>query len=141
MARFDLTPLDRCHIANARKELAAVETLDLRDTRAMARTIGRLEAALAQLVAMVDAGAGKNVPRCPAAHPEDPTPCGGPVVVTIIDRENAGADGCEHHAARMLASITGARPVARPDAPAGVALRIFRAAHHMPPFAWLEGRS
>lgn len=78
-----------------------------------------------------------KTPRCPAAHPEDPTPCGGPVVVTILDSENAGADGCEHHAARLLASLTSGRPVAKPDAPAGIALRIFRAAHHTRPFPWL----
>lgn len=75
--------------------------------------------------------------RCPAAHPEDPTPCVGPVVVTVFDATNAGADGCEHHAARLLASITGGRPVAKPDAPAGIAVRLFRAAHHTHPFPWI----
>ncbi|MGW1808232.1 hypothetical protein [Streptomyces sp. NPDC002078] len=79
----------------------------------------------------------KPGPRCPAAHPEDPTPCVGPVVVTVLDRENAGADGCEHHAARLLASLTGGRPVAKPDAPAGVALQVFRAASRTRPFPWL----
>jgi hypothetical protein len=141
MARFDLTARDRCHIAAARRTLAAAESVNLLDGSAMARMIGRLEVAVERLIEMVDETAGGNVVRCPAAHPEDPTPCGGPVVVTIIDTQNAGADGCEHHAARMLASITGARPVAKPDAPAGVAVRIFRAAHHTHPFPWLEGRS
>ncbi|MFF8879529.1 RlpA-like double-psi beta-barrel domain-containing protein [Streptomyces flaveolus] len=141
MARFDLTEHDRCTIAAARQTLAAAESVNLLDGSAMARMIGRLEVAVERLIAMVDEAPGGNVVRCPAAHPEDPTPCGGPVVVTIIDKDNAGADGCEHHAARMLASITGARPVAKPDAPAGVAMRIFRTAHHMHPFPWLEGRS
>ncbi|WP_328872773.1 hypothetical protein OHT76_23205 [Streptomyces sp. NBC_00287] len=141
MARFDLTEYDRCIIEAARQALAAAENVNLLDGRAMARMIGRLEVAVERLIEMVDETAGGNVVRCPAAHPEDPTPCGGPVVVTIVDKENAGADGCEHHAARMLASITGARPVAKPDAPAGVALRIFRAAHHTRPFPWREGRS
>ncbi|MBG0854008.1 hypothetical protein I2W78_19685 [Streptomyces spinoverrucosus] len=141
MARFDLTEYDRCTIKAARETLAAAASVNLLDGSAMARMIGRLEVAVERLIEMVDETAGGNVVRCPAAHPEDPTPCGGPVVVTIIDTQNAGADGCEHHAARMLASITGARPVAKPDAPAGVALRIFRAAHHTRPFPWLEGRS
>jgi hypothetical protein len=141
MARFDLTEYDRCTIEAARKTLAAAANVNLLNGNAMARLIGRLEVAVERLIEMVDESAGENVVRCPAAHPEDPTPCGGPVVVTIVDKENAGADGCEHHAARMLASITGARPVAKPDAPAGVALRIFRAAHHTHPFPWLEGRS
>ncbi|MEU2288062.1 hypothetical protein ABZ614_40180 [Streptomyces sp. NPDC013178] len=76
-------------------------------------------------------------PRCPAAHPEDLTPCGGPVVVTILDRGNAGADGCEHHGARLLASLEGGRPVAKPDAPAGAAIRVFKAAGNLRPFCWL----
>ncbi|MGW0495025.1 hypothetical protein ACWD0Z_06175 [Streptomyces sp. NPDC003007] len=76
--------------------------------------------------------------RCPAAHPEDPTPCEGPVVVTVLDAENAGADGCELHAVRLLASLVGGRPVAKPDAPDGIALRIFHEASRTRPFAWRE---
>ncbi|WP_185912866.1 hypothetical protein [Streptomyces sp. WAC06128] len=141
MSRFDLTEYDRWTIVAARHALAAAESVDLLDGSAMARMIGRLEVAVERLIEMVDETPGGNIVRCPAAHPEDPTPCGGPVVVTIVDKDNAGADGCEHHAARMLASITGARPVPKPDAPAGVALRVFRATHHTHPFPWLEGRS
>lgn len=141
MARFDLTEHDRCTIAAARQALAAAHRVNLLDGSAMARMIGRLEVAVERLIEMADEAPGRNAVRCPAARPEDPTPCGGPIVVTIIDKDNAGADGCEHHAARMLASITGARPVAKPDAPAGAAVRIFRAGHHMHPFPWLEGRS
>jgi hypothetical protein len=141
MARFDLTAHDRIHIDAARQTLAHAESVNLLDGSAMARMIGRLEVAVERLIEIVDEAAGGNAVRCPAAHPEDPTPCGGPVVVTIIDTQNAGADGCEHHAARMLASITGARPVAKPDAPAGVAVRVFRAADHIHPFPWLGGRS
>ncbi|MFJ5645787.1 hypothetical protein [Streptomyces sp. NPDC093223] len=66
--------------------------------------------------------------RCPAAHPADPAPCDGRPVVTILDAANAGADGCELHGARLLAALDGGRPVALPDAPAGAALRVFRAA-------------
>ncbi|AEY90771.1 hypothetical protein SHJG_5504 [Streptomyces hygroscopicus subsp. jinggangensis 5008] len=96
--------------------------------------------ALRLLLRALDAEPTADQPadRCPAAHPEDPTPCGGPVVVTILDRDNAGADGCEHHATRLLASITGGRPVPKSDAPAGIALRIFRTAHHTRPFPWRE---
>ncbi|MFC9631434.1 hypothetical protein ACFTY8_19585 [Streptomyces mirabilis] len=74
--------------------------------------------------------------RCPAAHPEDPTPCDGPPVVTVLDKANAGADGCKHHAARLLASLDGGRVYALPDAPAGAAIRVFKAAGTTRPFAW-----
>lgn len=70
-------------------------------------------------------------PRCPAAHPDDPTPCGGPVVVTVLDPENAGADGCEHHAARLLASLRGGSVYGLPHAPAGTAVRVFKAANQV----------
>lgn len=65
---------------------------------------------------------------CPATFPTDPTPCRGPIAVTVLDTENAGADGCEYHAARLLASLNGGRVHARPDAPDGAALRVFKAA-------------
>ncbi|MEV0938746.1 hypothetical protein AB0J05_49805 [Streptomyces phaeochromogenes] len=76
--------------------------------------------------------------RCPAAHPDDPTPCDGPAVVTVLDRQNAGADGCEHHAARLLASLEGGRVYPLPDAPEGSAIRVFKAADGTRPFAWHE---
>jgi hypothetical protein len=75
--------------------------------------------------------------RCPAAHPEDPTPCSGPVVVTVLDAQNGGADGCEHHGARLLASLTDGRVVALPDAPAGAAIRVHQAADGIRPFPWV----
>jgi len=75
--------------------------------------------------------------RCPAAHSEDPTPCDGPPVVTVLDAHNAGADGCEHHAARLLASLKGGRVYALPDAPEGAAIRVFKAADGIRPFPWL----
>jgi hypothetical protein len=65
--------------------------------------------------------------RCPAAYPSDPTPCRGPVAVTILDSANAGADGCEYHATRLLATLTSGRVVALPDAPTGAVLRVFKA--------------
>ncbi|MBB4717857.1 hypothetical protein BJ965_007844 [Streptomyces luteogriseus] len=74
--------------------------------------------------------------RCAAAHPEDPTPCDGPPVVTVLDRHNAGADGCEHHAARLLASLEGGKVYALPNAPEGAAIRTFKAAGTLPPYAW-----
>lgn len=76
--------------------------------------------------------------RCPAAHPDDPTPCGGPIVVTILDAHNAGARGCEHHAARLLASLEGGRVYPLPDAPDGAAIRTFKAAGSLRPYAWVE---
>lgn len=77
--------------------------------------------------------------RCPAAHPEDTTPCGGPVVVTVLDADNAGADGCEHHGARLLASLDRGRVYALPDAPSGAAIRVFKAADSIRPFPWVDG--
>ncbi|MFJ4552764.1 hypothetical protein ACIP4X_26780 [Streptomyces sp. NPDC088817] len=77
--------------------------------------------------------------RCPAAHPDDLTLCVGPVAVTVLDAFNAGADGCEHHAARLLASLDGGRVYALPDAPQGAALRVFQAAAGIRPFCWLDG--
>ncbi|MFJ4623038.1 hypothetical protein [Streptomyces sp. NPDC088812] len=75
--------------------------------------------------------------RCPAAHPEDPTGCNGPAVVTVLDATNAGAKGCEHHAARLLASLTGGRVYPLPDAPGEAAIRVFKAADRTRPFPWL----
>jgi predicted nucleotidyltransferase len=76
--------------------------------------------------------------RCPAAHPEDPTPCGGPVAVTVLDADNAGADGCEHHGARLLASLDRGRVYALPDAPDGAAIRVFKATDGIRPFPWVD---
>ncbi|MDX2946923.1 hypothetical protein [Streptomyces caniscabiei] len=77
--------------------------------------------------------------RCPAAHPEDPTPCVGPVAVTVLDAVGGGADGCEHHGARLLASLDRGRVYALPTAPAGAAIRVFRAAAGIRPFCWVDG--
>ena len=74
---------------------------------------------------------------CPAAHPEDPTPCDGPPVVTILDRTNAGAKGCAHHGARLLASLEGGRVYALADAPDGTAIAVFKAADSVRPFPWV----
>lgn len=76
--------------------------------------------------------------RCPAAHPEDSTPCDGPPVVTVLDRTNAGADGCAHHGARLLASLDGGRVYALPDAPSGSAIAVFKAADSVRPFPWVS---
>lgn len=78
----------------------------------------------------------KSAPRCPAAHVEDPTPCGGPLAVTVLDAHNAGAKGCEWHAARLLASLNGGRVYPLPDAPDGAAIRTFTAAGALRPFPW-----
>ncbi|WND40590.1 hypothetical protein RI578_40575 (plasmid) [Streptomyces sp. BB1-1-1] len=65
---------------------------------------------------------------CLAALPTDHTPCAGPAVVTVLDADNAGADGCEHHAARLLAVLDRGRVFALPHAPAGAAHSVFKAA-------------
>ncbi|MEU2300570.1 hypothetical protein ABZ584_24560 [Streptomyces antibioticus] len=77
--------------------------------------------------------------RCPAAHVEDPTGCNGPVAVTVLDAHNTGAKGCEHHGARLLASLDGGRVYALPDAPDGAAIRVFKAAASIRPFPWVDG--
>ncbi|WP_369248531.1 hypothetical protein [Streptomyces sp. R41] len=59
--------------------------------------------------------------------------------MTVLDAFNAGADGCEHHAARLLASLDGGRVYALPDAPAGAAIRTFTAADGIRPFCWFDG--
>lgn len=81
---------------------------------------------------------GGDRQRCPAAHPDDPTPCSGTPVVTILDTLNTGATGCEHHAARLLASLTGGRVYPLPDAPDGAAIRVFKTAGSLRLHAWLE---
>lgn len=78
----------------------------------------------AHLIAAASEPSGR---RCPSAYPSDPTPCRGPVAVTVLDADNAGADGCEYHAARLLASLTGGHVYALPDAPADAAIRVFKA--------------
>jgi hypothetical protein len=79
--------------------------------------------------------------RCQSAHPEDPSPCVGPLdAVTVLDPGNRGAKGCEWHAARLLASLKGGRVYSGsvPEA----AIRVFKAAAELAPFAWVErGRS
>ncbi|MET8133716.1 hypothetical protein ABZV24_17435 [Streptomyces sp. NPDC005251] len=59
--------------------------------------------------------------------------------MTVLDIEGAGANGCEHHGARLLASLDGGRIYALPDAPDGAALRTFTAADSIRPFCWLDG--
>ncbi|KUN70329.1 hypothetical protein AQJ46_17650 [Streptomyces canus] len=78
-------------------------------------------------------------PRCPAAHPQDPTACVGPVAVTVLDATGAGADGCEHHGARLLASLDRGRVYPLPDARPGAAVRVFTAADTLRPFCWIDG--
>jgi hypothetical protein len=83
-----------------------------------------------------DQGAEPTSERCPAAHPEDPSPCGGPVVVAVFDAQNHGADGCEHHATRLLASLERGRVYNLPDTPQGTAFRVYRLAQQLQPFPW-----
>ncbi|SFM01581.1 hypothetical protein [Streptomyces pini] len=74
--------------------------------------------------------------RCAAAHPEDPTPCQGPHdAVTVSDRSGGSAEGCEHHAARLLASLEGGHLA--PGSVEGAAIRVFETADRTRPYPWL----
>ncbi|WP_234339941.1 MULTISPECIES: hypothetical protein [Streptomyces] len=59
--------------------------------------------------------------------------------MTVLDAQNVGADGCEHHGARLLASLNGGRVFPLPDSPPGAAIRVFKAAAGIRPFCWLDG--
>jgi hypothetical protein len=59
--------------------------------------------------------------------------------VTVLDSTRAGADGCEHHAARLLASLGRGWVYALPAAPHGAAIRVFKAADGIRPFCWVDG--
>ncbi|WP_019072414.1 hypothetical protein [Streptomyces hokutonensis] len=123
--------------------LARYGAVGLGDIHAYAEAHGGLTEALRILLRALDAEPDTSSPssggsgRCPAAHPEDPTPCTGPVAVTVLDAANAGAHGCEHHAARLLASLEGGRVYGLPDAPSGTAIRVFKAAGALRPFPWI----
>lgn len=135
----------------ARRMLAAYGDPSGWDTGRYAQAHGALAESLRILLRALDADPGEaekgtqivstpggDQPRCLAAHPEDPTGCNGPVVVTVLDRSNAGAKGCEHHAARLLASLDGGRVYGLPDAPDGAAIRVFKAADGIHPFPWVD---
>ncbi|GLP71060.1 hypothetical protein TUSST3_76800 [Streptomyces sp. TUS-ST3] len=125
----------------AHKMLDRYGTVDSTDIFDYVQAHGGLTEALRILLRTVGSEpvAPQTGARCPAAHPEDPDPCDGPAVVTVVDRTNAGADGCAHHAARLLASIAGARVYALPDAPDGTATAVFKAADSIRPYPWVDG--
>ncbi|MDX2675814.1 hypothetical protein [Streptomyces soliscabiei] len=126
----------------ARQVLTTYADVDHGDVFALNRAHGALTEALRILLRAVDpeteATPVSTAQRCAAAHPDDPTPCGGPAAVTVLDASNSGADGCEHHGARLLASIEGARVYPLPDAPQGAAVRVFKAADSTRPFCWYD---
>lgn len=73
--------------------------------------------------------------RCAAAHLEDRTSCEGPRdAVTVLDPAGTAVAGCEHHGARLLASLEGGR--VEPGSVDGAAIRVFKAADALPPFCW-----
>ncbi|MEU0427899.1 hypothetical protein ABZ235_30695 [Streptomyces canus] len=125
-------------ITIAQKVLAAYGTVE-GGLSAYSQAHGGITEALRILLRALNAEPAPTTtgPRCPAAHPEDPTPCDGPPVVTVLDRSNAGANGCSHHGARMLASLNGGRVYALPDAPPGSAIAVFKAAADLQPYPWL----
>lgn len=75
-----------------------------------------------------------DIPRCPAAHPEDLRPCEGPPdAVRVVDREGNAAQGCLRHAATLLSSLDRGRvyPLRGSE---GSAIEVYRRAQTMPPF-------
>ncbi|WTD02123.1 hypothetical protein OH717_05835 [Streptomyces albidoflavus] len=75
--------------------------------------------------------------RCAAAHQDDPTPCDRPPdAVSVLDSAEAGVHGCEHHGARLLASLEGGRAVEGSSPAAGA--RVAMAADSIRPFCWYE---
>lgn len=140
-------------IAVAQRVLATFGDVSVSDLATLNRAYGGFREALRILLRAVDAEPENaslpretSVPladerkvsvRCPAAHPDDPTPCTGPPTVTVLDATNAGADGCQHHGARLLASLEGGRVYALPNSTPGTAIRVFKAADGIRPFPWL----
>jgi hypothetical protein len=121
-------------ISVARELLTSDQLLSVREAlRLLLRALGALDAEPQPEQPPAPA------PRCPAAHPQDPTPCGGPIVVVIIDTANASATGCEHHGARLLASLEGGRVYAYGSSPEGCAIRVFQASYTIRPFPWIDG--
>lgn len=119
--------------------LAEYEGIDHSDLLALDRAYAGLCETLRILLRHIGAEQTPVITgRCPAAHPEDPTACTGRSVVTVLDAQNAGANGCEHHAARLLASLDGGRVYGLPHAEPGTAIRVFKAAATIRPFAWTE---
>ncbi|MEU2734672.1 hypothetical protein ABZ656_04255 [Streptomyces sp. NPDC007095] len=117
-------------------------TVDTADVFAYAQAHGGLAESLRILLRALGAAPTAEqqaAPRCPAAHPDDPTPCDGPPVVHIHDSANAGAEGCEHHGAQLLAVIKDGRSVALPHAEPGTASRVFTAAASIRFFASHDG--
>lgn len=75
--------------------------------------------------------------RCAAAHVEDMARCEGPAdAVRIVDQAGAEVTGCVRHGAVLLASLEGGRVYPGPGARQGDAIEVFRAARHLPPFAF-----
>ncbi|MEU6490370.1 hypothetical protein ABZ890_08250 [Streptomyces sp. NPDC046984] len=133
-----------CAIHVAHRMLATYGGVGHSDIGALAQAQGALAESLRIMLRALGAepaaATEQEAPqRCPAAHHDDPTPCSGAAVVTVLDAHNAGANGCEHHGARILASLAGGRVYALPDAPAGSAIRVFKAAGTLRPFCWYEG--
>jgi hypothetical protein len=71
--------------------------------------------------------------RCPAAHPDDRTGCdNAPDAVRIVDASGAEVYGCVHHAAVLLAFLTGGRVY--PSTVPGAAIDTYRRAARLTPF-------
>ncbi|GGM06019.1 hypothetical protein GCM10010099_22740 [Streptomyces cinereus] len=54
MARFALTGYDRISVSQARETLVEAERLDMADQMAVARMVGKLEAAVKSLLAVLE---------------------------------------------------------------------------------------
>lgn len=73
--------------------------------------------------------------RCEAAHPEDGSPCEGPVdAVRVVDQVRDELVGCVHHAAVVLASVEKARVY--PGSVGGAAIETYQRAQLRRPFVF-----
>ncbi|MFI6153308.1 hypothetical protein ACIBCA_11490 [Kitasatospora sp. NPDC051170] len=78
-------------------------------------------------------------PRCEATHPDDASPCEGPLdAVTVLDRQGSAAGACVHHGAHLYASLVD--PRVRVGSVPGAAIEVYHRAQAIPAFAWLNRR-
>ncbi|MET7304646.1 hypothetical protein [Embleya sp. NPDC005575] len=78
-----------------------------------------------------------NTTRCPAAHPDDTSPCEGrPDAVRILDQLGTETLACVRHGAILHASLTGPRVYPGPGHSNGDAIEVHKRAATLPPYSF-----